>query len=58
MPFPTPGNLLDPGIEHTSLESPALADGFFTTSTTWEASSCHWVHEIGSLVTGLNILWL
>ena len=30
------GNLPDPGIE---LESLALAGGFFTTSTTWEASS-------------------
>ena len=27
--FPTPGNLLDPGIEPTSLESSALAAGFF-----------------------------
>ena len=26
-----------PGIEPTSLVSPALAGGFFTTSTTWEA---------------------
>ena len=34
---PTPGDLPDPGIELTSLMSPALADGFFTTSTTWEA---------------------
>ena len=25
------------GIEHTSLMSPALAGGFFTTSATWEA---------------------
>ena len=32
-----PGNLLDPGIKHTSLTSPALAGLFFTTSTTWEA---------------------
>ena len=29
--------LTDPGIEPTSLMSPALADGFFTTSATWEA---------------------
>ena len=29
--FPTPGVLSDPGIEPTSLESPTLADGFFTT---------------------------
>ena len=27
----------DPGIQSTSLKSPALADGFFTTSATWEA---------------------
>ena len=32
--FPTPGDLPDPGIEHVST---ALADGFFTTSTIWEA---------------------
>jgi len=31
LPFPTPGDLPDPGIESMSLESPALAGGFFTT---------------------------
>ena len=31
LPFPTPGDLPDPGIEPTSLVSPALAGGFFTT---------------------------
>ena len=35
--FPTPGGLPDPGIKLQSLESPELAGGFFTTSTTWEA---------------------
>ena len=35
---PPPGDLLDPGIEPTSLMSPALAGGFFTTSATWETS--------------------
>ena len=34
---PPPGDLHDPGIESTSLMSPALAGGFFTTSATWEA---------------------
>ena len=34
---PPAGNLPDPGIEPTSLMSPALASGFFTTSSTWEA---------------------
>ena len=34
---PPPGNLPNPGIEPMSLASPALAGGFFTTNTTWEA---------------------
>ena len=34
---PPLGNLPNPGVEPTSLMSPALADGLFTTSTTWEA---------------------
>ena len=29
VPFPTPGDLPDPGIEPPSLGSPALAGGFF-----------------------------
>ena len=37
MPFPTPGDLPNPGIEPVSLASPALAGGFFTTGATWEA---------------------
>jgi len=37
LPFPLSGDLSDPGIEPTSFKSPALADGFFTTSITWEA---------------------
>ena len=36
LPCP-PRGLPDPGIEPTSLRSPPLADGFFTTSATWEA---------------------
>ena len=31
LPFPTPGDLPDPGIELASLASPTLAGGFFTT---------------------------
>ena len=37
LPFPSPGDLPNPGIEPVSLLSPALAGGFFTTSTTREA---------------------
>ena len=35
--FPTPGDLLDPGIEPLSLASPASACRSFTNSATWEA---------------------
>ena len=34
MPGPPPGDLFDPRIEPASLMSPALGDGFFTTSAT------------------------
>ena len=37
LPFLTPGDLPDPWIRPASLVSPALAGGFFTPSTTWEA---------------------
>ena len=38
LPCPPPGDLPHPEIECTSLTSLVLAGGFFTTSTTWEAS--------------------
>ena len=37
LPCPPPRDLPNPGIEPSSLMSPALAGRFFTTSTTWEA---------------------
>ena len=37
LPFPTPGDLPNPGIQRASLMSPAFADRFFTTSASWEA---------------------
>ena len=36
LPCPSPGDLPVPGIKLTSLTFPALADRFFTTSTTWK----------------------
>ena len=33
----SPEDLFDPGFEPASLMSSALADGFFTTGTTWGA---------------------
>ena len=37
LPFPSPEDLPDPGIEPSSPESPALADGFFTI---WATRHC------------------
>ena len=48
LPFPSPGDLPNPGIEPASLTSPTLACGFFTTSITWEG----WLVQSG----GGNIL--
>ena len=43
LPFPTPGDLPNPGIKPTSLVSPALAGGFFTTSSTQETKLHHMI---------------
>ena len=34
LPFPSPGDILEPGMEPASLASPSLAGGFFTPSAT------------------------
>ena len=36
LPFSSPGDLPDPGIEPVPLMPPALVGRFFTTSATWE----------------------
>ena len=41
-----PGGLPHPGIEPTSLTSPALAGRFFTTRATWEAILSLWISLI------------
>ena len=46
VPRPPPGDLPDPGTESPSLMSPALAGGFFTTCTTWEAK---WIMRLTDL---------
>ena len=38
LPAPSPGDLPDPGIKHTSLTSPVLEGRFFTTAATWFTS--------------------
>ena len=38
LPFPSPGDLRNSGMEPMSLMTPALTGMFFTTSDTWEAT--------------------
>ena len=53
----SPENLSDPGIKPTSLVSPELADWFFTTNTTWEATTNNKLYlPIGSR-TSANESW-
>ena len=51
--FPT-STSLNPGIEPAPLLSPALAGGFFTTSTTWEA--CIFIRMVLNLLDNLQII--
>ena len=37
LPYPPSGHFPNPGVEPSSLTSPALPGGFFTNSTTWES---------------------
>ena len=54
LPFPPPGDLPDPGIEPISLASPALADGFFTTSENLKIIYFFFFNELINLaVSGL-----
>ena len=46
LPFPTPGDLPDLGIEPLSLGSPALAGGFFTTAPSGKWSLNSWLPSI------------
>ena len=54
LPSLSPADLPNPGIKPVSPESPALARGSFTTSTTWEAT--HQQKETGNQM-GSKIMW-
>ena len=41
LPFPSPADLLDPGIEPASLAPPVLAGGFFTTELPGNLTHTH-----------------
>ena len=52
--FPLLGDLPNAGIEPMSLISPALAGGFFTTSTTWEAQRLNKLTAVPGLARSSN----
>ena len=52
LPCPSPGDLPSPGMEPTSLMSPALAGEFFTTSATWEAHFKGGINQIFLMQSG------
>ena len=57
--FPSPGDLSNPGIEPASLVSPALADTFFTTSTTCELRLGVWTLRLYlSFNTNFSTYWV
>ena len=51
----SPGDIPDPGMEPVSLMSPALALGFFTTRTTWEAQGVLGALQLASTYSRRNI---
>ena len=55
LPCPPPGDLPHPGIGLAPLLSLALAGGFFTTSTTWEAPNPYTVVKKGTLIPGSSL---
>ena len=58
LPFPPPGGYPDPGIKLLSLMSPALTDGFFTTSATWEALGAWLIRVTACYVPDSPEKWL
>ena len=55
LPCPPPEDLPNPGIQLMAPVSPALTDGFFTTSTTWEAGMTA-LHNIGLIKKFISFL--
>ena len=53
LPFPSPGDVPNPGIEPAS---PTLAGRFFTTSTTWEAQ-VYYIVKVYVIYIYMNMLY-
>ena len=58
LPCPPPRDPPDLGIEPSSLMSPALAGGFFTTSATWEARIYIYIYIFFLIKNFLHHLYL
>ena len=60
LPFPSPGDLSNPGIKPMSLMSPALTGGFFTTSATCKAPQRVLQVSIRAFIVAklLTLVWL
>ena len=56
LPFPSPGDLPDPGIKPLYLTSPALAGGFFTTIALWDQTN-ELVFKVKTSITYFHILY-
>ena len=61
LPFPSPGDLPNPGIEPASLVSPELAGSFFTAIITWEAQTKPGIylfcHSVASIMATKWLVW-
>ena len=54
--MPSSGDIRDPGIEPSSLLSPALTGGLFTTSAIWEAHThLQWLKLTRLTLTNIDV---
>ena len=58
LPFPSPGDLPDPGIKLVYLISPALTGGFFTTGITWEDREKIFISQRCIVSAGIEDQWV
>ena len=56
LPFPIPGDPPDPGIEPSSLASPALAGGFFSTALLTYTHYNFLICGMGQILTSLRVI--
>ena len=58
LPFPTPGNLPNPGIEPSSFVSPALAGGFFITASPGKPKCSYIIYLYILVHHGSELRWI